>query len=69
MANGAWSVAEAKAKFSAVIEQARGSGPQTVTRNGAPAVVVVSAEDCERKSRRKGKLATFSPIHRRAGPA
>jgi prevent-host-death family protein len=59
MANGEWSVAEAKAKFSAVIEQARSSGPQTVTRNGAPAVVVVSAEEWERKSRQKGNLATF----------
>jgi prevent-host-death family protein len=67
MADGEWSVAQTKAKFSAVIEQARNSGPQTVTRNGVPAVVVVSAEECERKSRRKGNLATFfadSPLQR-----
>jgi prevent-host-death family protein len=67
MATGEWSVAEAKAKFSAVIEQARTSGPQTVARNGAPAVVVVSAEEWERKSRHKGNLATFfadSPLRK-----
>ena len=37
----AWTVAEAKAKFSQVIERAR-TGPQTITRNGRPAAVVVS---------------------------
>jgi prevent-host-death family protein len=37
----AWTVAEAKAKFSQMLEQAR-SGPLTITRNGRPAAVVVS---------------------------
>jgi prevent-host-death family protein len=54
-----WTVAEAKAKFSEVIEKARMNGPQTVTRNGRAAVVVVSAEEWARKTRRKGSLATF----------
>jgi prevent-host-death family protein len=54
-----WTVAEAKAKFSEVIEKARMRGPQVVTRNGRSAVVVVSAEEWERKTRRKGNLATF----------
>ena len=44
MADGTWSVAEAKAKFSEVIEKARAEGPQHVTRNGKEAVVIVSAE-------------------------
>ncbi len=44
MADGVWSVAEAKAKLSEVIERARTEGPQHVTRNGKDAVVVVSAE-------------------------
>src|SRR5580658_5337672 len=54
-----WTVAEAKAKFSEVIERARSESPQTVTRNGRPAVVVVSAEEWERKMRRRGSLAEF----------
>jgi prevent-host-death family protein len=54
-----WTVAEAKAKFSEVIDKARLSGPQTVTRNGRTAAVIVSAEEWERKTRRKGDLASF----------
>jgi prevent-host-death family protein len=54
-----WTVAEAKAKFSEVVEKARVSGPQTITKNGRRAVVVVSAEEWERKTRRAGNLAAF----------
>lgn len=39
-----WSVAEAKAKFSEVVERATHEGPQRVTKNGRDAVVVVSAQ-------------------------
>lgn len=59
MSDGTWSVAEAKAKFSEVIDRARREGPQTVTRNGRSAVVVVSAEEWERKTKRQGTLADF----------
>ena len=59
MSADTWTVAQAKAKFSEVIEKARLSGPQTVTKNGRSAVVVVSAEEWEQKVRRKGNLATF----------
>jgi prevent-host-death family protein len=54
----AWTIAEAKAKFSQVIEQAR-TGLQTITRNGRPAAVVVSAEEWERRTSRAGTLADF----------
>lgn len=54
-----WAVAKAKAKLSAVIERALADGPQTITRNGRKAVVVVSAEEWERRTRRKGNLAEF----------
>lgn len=47
MADDSWSLAEAKAKFSEVVERARSEGPQRVTRNGKPAVVVVSEADWE----------------------
>ncbi len=33
--------------------------PQTITRNGKPSVVVVSAEEWQRKTARKGTLAEF----------
>lgn len=58
MGTPTWSVAEAKAKLSEVIEKAQ-SEPQTITRNGRKAVVVVSAEEWERKTKRKGSLAEF----------
>jgi len=52
-------VAEAKARFSEVIERARSDGPQVITRRGRKAVVVVAAEEWERKVERKGNLAEF----------
>ena len=54
-----WTVAEAKAKLSEVIESARAKGPQTITRNGRETAVVVSIEEWERKAKRKGTLAEF----------
>jgi len=54
-----WTVAEAKAKLSEVIEQAKKHGPQTITRNGRRAVVVVDAEEWERRNKRNGNLAEF----------
>jgi prevent-host-death family protein len=54
-----WTVAEAKAKLSELIERARSMGPQTVTRNGRTAVVVVAVEEWERKTKRTGNLAEF----------
>ena len=54
----AWTLAEAKAKFSQVIEQSR-TGPQTITRNGRPAAVVVSVEEWQRRTSRTGSLAQF----------
>jgi prevent-host-death family protein len=59
MKGNSWTVAEAKAKFSEVIERARSGEPQTITRHRRTAVVVVSAEEWERKVRRKGTLADF----------
>jgi prevent-host-death family protein len=54
-----WTVAEAKAKFSEVIDRALSRGPQVVTRNGQKAVVVVAADEWERKTKRTGNLAEF----------
>lgn len=53
-----WTVAGAKARLSEVIARAQ-SAPQTITRNGKPSVVVVSAEEWQRKTVRQGTLAEF----------
>jgi len=54
-----WTVAEAKAKFSEVIERAASEGPQTITRNGHEAAVVVGTEEWRRKTKRVGTLVEF----------
>jgi prevent-host-death family protein len=59
MTTDIWTVAEAKARLSEVIEQATANGPQTITKRGRTAAVVVSAEEWDRKTRRKGNLAEF----------
>jgi hypothetical protein len=53
MGTTSWTVAEAKAKFSQVLEQARTAGPQTITRSGK------LAEEWARKTQRVGNLAEF----------
>ena len=40
-----WAVAEAKAKFSDVVEQAQNKGPQQITKNGRPVAVLISMEE------------------------
>ncbi|MEO8724977.1 MAG: type II toxin-antitoxin system Phd/YefM family antitoxin [Acidobacteriaceae bacterium] len=57
--SNSWAVAEAKAHLSQVIEQALQEGPQTITRGGRKVVVMVSAAEWERKTKRKGNLAEF----------
>ena len=60
-----WTLANAKARLSEVIDRAQ-TGPQVITRHGKPNAVVVSAEEWARKVERKGTLAEFllaSPLH------
>ena len=67
MTAATWTVAEAKARLSQVIERAQMVGPQTITKNGRTAVVVVDAQEWERKTRRTGNLAEFfaaSPLRK-----
>jgi prevent-host-death family protein len=47
MARHSWSVQDAKNRFSEVVEAAR-RRPQTVTKHGKPAVVVVDVAEYER---------------------
>jgi prevent-host-death family protein len=46
-----WTLQDAKNKFSAVVEAAQRGEPQHVTKRGADAVVVLSAEEYERLSK------------------
>jgi len=57
--DGDWTVAKAKAHLSEVINRAMSEGPQTITRNGRKAVVVVSTDEWEKKTKRKGSLVEF----------
>ncbi len=59
MSSQSWTVAEAKAKFSEIIERATSEGPQTITRRGRTAAVIVAAEEWQRKTNRVGNLAEF----------
>jgi antitoxin Phd len=47
VARQSWSIQDAKNRFSEVVEAARRK-PQTVTKHGKPAVVVVAADEYER---------------------
>ena len=54
-----WTVATAKAHLSEVMNRALSEGPQMITRNGRKAVVMVSADEWEKKTKRKGSLVEF----------
>lgn len=67
MAAATWTVAEAKAKLSEVIDRVQSGQPQTITKNGRTAVIVVDAQEWQRKTRRTGNLAEFfaaSPLRK-----
>jgi prevent-host-death family protein len=59
MSTQTWTVADAKAKFSEVLDKAETEGPQRITRHGRTAVIVVAAKEWRRKANRKGNLAEF----------
>jgi prevent-host-death family protein len=54
-----WPLHEAKNRFSEVVERAIKDGPQTVTKHGKDAVVIVSAEQYRRRTE-AGKKQTQS---------
>ena len=59
---GTWAVAEAKAKFSAVVAQAQVKRPQQITKGGKPVAVIISIEDWKTEhgtEKPKGSLAEF----------
>lgn len=46
-----WQVQEAKARLSELIEKARTEGPQTITKHGSEAAVVLSMDEYRRLSK------------------
>jgi prevent-host-death family protein len=54
-----WTVAEAKAKFSELLDKATSEGPQKITKHGRTTAVVVAAEEWERKAERNVNLDEF----------
>ena len=63
-----WALHEAKNKFSAVVEAARRGEPQTVTKRGVAAVVVLSAEEYQRLRRLEAMQAPTFKEHLLAIP-
>ena len=62
MADRRWSLQDAKNRFSEVVEAARHK-PQTVTKHGKPAVVVVAADEYERlRKLQQLKAPTFAEM-------
>ena len=62
MAPRSWSVQDAKNRFSEVVEAAR-LGPQTVTKHGKPAVVVVDVVEYERLRRfERARAPSFADL-------
>lgn len=54
-----WTLQDAKNKFSELVERAAKEGPQTVTKHGKSAVVVVSTQDWEELQGSDLSLADF----------
>ena len=52
-------IAEAKARFSEVIERTEFEGPQNIVRKGRKAAVIVAVEERERETEERGSLAQF----------
>jgi prevent-host-death family protein len=55
----AWSVVDAKARLSELLDQAISDGPRAITRRGREIAVVVSSEEWHKKTSRVGSLAEF----------
>ena len=63
--NEKWQLQSAKSRFSTVVERAMSGKPQLVTKNGKPAVYVISVENYEKlKSRKSLKETLLNSPHR-----
>lgn len=55
----AWPVADAKARFSELIDTVEREGPQVISKHGRAVAVVVPVEEWRRRTARTGALAEF----------
>ncbi len=61
-----WPFQKAKAKFTQIIRKALQEGPQTISKSGQDAVVILSLRDYQRLSRPPEDMVTFfknSPLY------
>jgi antitoxin Phd len=63
-----WSLQDAKNSFSAVVAAAQKGVPQTVTKRGKPAAIVLSIEEYQRLSRQEAEAAPSFVDHLLAIP-
>lgn len=61
-----WQVQDAKNRFSELVDKARSSGPQTVTRHGRKVAVVVSQEEFEKLKARHAPARSLVEVLRAA---
>lgn len=54
-----WQLQEAKNRFSEVLDRALSDGPQSASRHGKKAVVVVSSEEYDRMTRGTDSLVDY----------
>lgn len=59
MINNLWQLQDAKNKFSNLVEKAKTSGPQIVTKHGEEAVVVLSVSEYKKLIKPKIDLVKF----------
>jgi prevent-host-death family protein len=57
--SNSWSLQDAKAKFSELVNSCVAEGAQTVTKHGKPTVVVLPWEAYQELKKRKGSLRSF----------
>lgn len=55
----AWQLADAKNRFSALVKAAERQGPQMITVRGKERAVLLSAQDYQCLTKRKGSLLDF----------
>ena len=61
-----WQVQDAKNRFSELVDKARSSGPQTVTRHGRKVAVMVSQEEFEKLKARRAPARSLVEVLRAA---
>ncbi|MFN8525972.1 MAG: type II toxin-antitoxin system Phd/YefM family antitoxin [Chloroflexota bacterium] len=54
-----WQIQEAKHRFSEMLRRAETEGPQTITRHGEPAAILISKDDYAKLAGRRTGLKEF----------